>query len=44
VLLLPAAAALRGIALSLARREPQWVPYYGLFAVYNYAGMTAAAG
>jgi glycosyltransferase involved in cell wall biosynthesis len=44
VLVLPAAAALRGIALSVVRLEPQWVPYYGLFAVYNYAGMSRRPG
>jgi glycosyltransferase involved in cell wall biosynthesis len=33
---LPAAAAVRGILLSLARREPQWVPYYVVYAAYNY--------
>lgn len=37
--LLPAAAALRGIVLSLLRLEPQWVPYYLCFGVYNYIGM-----
>ncbi len=39
LLALPAAAAVRGIALSLARRQPQWVPYYVCFAVGNYAAM-----
>ena len=33
---LPAAAAVRGIALSLARRQPRWVPYYVVYALYNY--------
>jgi glycosyltransferase involved in cell wall biosynthesis len=36
LLALPAAASIRGILLSLARREPQWVPYYVVYAVYNY--------
>jgi hypothetical protein len=36
---LPAAAALRGIVLSLVRLEPQWVPYYVVYAVYNYLAM-----
>jgi hypothetical protein len=33
---LPAAAAVRGIALSLARLQPQWIPYYVAYALYNY--------
>ena len=37
--LLPAAAAVRGIALSLRRGKPQFVPYYLAFALYNYLGM-----
>jgi glycosyltransferase involved in cell wall biosynthesis len=39
LLALPALAAGRGIALSLARRELRWVAYYGCFLVFNYAGM-----
>lgn len=39
---LPAAAAVRGIALSLARREPRWIPYYVRFAQYNYLAMARA--
>jgi glycosyltransferase involved in cell wall biosynthesis len=42
LLALPLAAGLRGMALSMARRRPQWVPYYALYAAYNYAGMLAA--
>jgi glycosyltransferase involved in cell wall biosynthesis len=37
--LLPAAAAMRGVALSSARREGRWIPYYGAFAWWNYVGM-----
>lgn len=37
---LPAAAAVRGIVLSLARLQPQWVPYYLVYAVYNYLAIT----
>jgi hypothetical protein len=37
--LLPAAAAVRGVALSLVRRQPRWVPYYAAFAGGNYLGM-----
>jgi len=33
---LPAAAAVRGILLSLVRLEPRWIPYYVVYAVYNY--------
>jgi hypothetical protein len=36
---LPAAAATRGIVLSLVARQPQWLPYYACYAVFNYAGM-----
>lgn len=36
---LPAAAAVRGIALSLARRELEWIPYYACYAGYNYVGV-----
>jgi glycosyltransferase involved in cell wall biosynthesis len=36
---LPAAAAARGIALTIARREVRFVPYYLTYAVLNYAGM-----
>lgn len=36
---LPAAAAARGIALALLRRQPGYVPYFVCFAVYNYLGM-----
>ncbi len=43
VLLIPLAGALRGIALSLARRQPRWVPFYGCYLVFNYAGMFGLA-
>jgi len=36
---LPAAAAVRGMVLSLVRLSPQWIPYYLVFAVYNYLAM-----
>ncbi|MDQ3668759.1 MAG: glycosyltransferase [Actinomycetota bacterium] len=42
LLALPAAAAARGIVLSLLRRQPIWIPYYALFAVFNYVGMVEA--
>ena len=37
---LPLAAALRGIALSVVRLQPQWVPYYVCYCVFNYVGIT----
>lgn len=36
---LPAAAAARGIVLSLARLQPRWILYYVAYAVYNYAAI-----
>jgi len=42
LLALPAAAAVRGIVLCLARLQPQWVPYYVCFAVGNYLAMVVA--
>lgn len=36
---LPAAAAVRGILLSLFRGQPKWVPYFIVFALYNYMAM-----
>jgi glycosyltransferase involved in cell wall biosynthesis len=39
LLLLPAAAAARGVILSLVRRQPRWIPYYVAFAALNYAAM-----
>jgi glycosyltransferase involved in cell wall biosynthesis len=41
---LPAAAAVRGIGLSVARREPRWIPYYACYAGYNYVGVVAELG
>jgi glycosyltransferase involved in cell wall biosynthesis len=37
---LPFAAGVRGVAMSLARREPQWIPYYATFVAVNWVGMT----
>ena len=37
---LPLAAAVRGIGLSIARREPRWIPYYLSFLAFNYVGLT----
>jgi glycosyltransferase involved in cell wall biosynthesis len=36
---LPLAASVRGIGLSLVRRQPRWVPYYLCYGVFNYLGM-----
>ena len=44
LLALPLAAAGRGSALALIRREPRWLPYYALFAAYNYVGMGSEIG
>jgi glycosyltransferase involved in cell wall biosynthesis len=41
LLALPAAAAVRGIYLSLARLRPQWIPYYVCFALFNYLAMVS---
>ena len=41
---LPLAAAGRGSVLALIRREPRWLPYYALFAAYNYVGMGSEIG
>lgn len=41
LLALPAAAAVRGIVLSVLRFRPQWVPYYVCFAAGNYTAMVA---
>lgn len=42
LLALPAAAAARGITLSLVHGDPEWVPYYLRFAQHNYAAMGKA--
>lgn len=39
LLALPAAAAVRGAALSLARGRPQWLPYYATFLALNWFAM-----
>ena len=36
---LPAAAGVRGVVLSVAKREVRWVPYYCAFVAFNYVGM-----
>lgn len=42
LLALPGAAGARGMLLSLARLQPQWLPYYLCFALGNYAAMIQA--
>jgi glycosyltransferase involved in cell wall biosynthesis len=37
---LPFAAAARGVALSVVKGEPQWIPYYATFMAGNWVGMT----
>jgi hypothetical protein len=39
LVLLPAAAAARGVGLTLLRLEPQWVPYYLAYGFFNYVSM-----
>lgn len=39
VLAIPAAGAIRGIGLSLAKAQPQWLPYYLCYGVLNYGAM-----
>ena len=36
---MPLAGGLRGIGLSLVRRQPKWVPYYVCYAFFNYTAM-----
>jgi glycosyltransferase involved in cell wall biosynthesis len=45
LLLLPLLAGMRGVALSLTRwRQPRWIPYFVLYAVYNYAAIIRGVG
>ncbi len=41
---LPLAASARGIAVSLGRRQPVWVPYYLSYLIFNYVAMLAEIG
>jgi len=36
---MPLAAGVRGIVLSLIRLEPQWIPYFICFMAYNYSSL-----
>jgi O-antigen/teichoic acid export membrane protein/glycosyltransferase involved in cell wall biosynthesis len=42
LVLLPLAAAVRGIGLSLLRLQPEWIIYYLAYAVGNYSSMARA--
>jgi glycosyltransferase involved in cell wall biosynthesis len=42
LLMLPLAAAVRGVTISLIHRRPAFIPYFGAFLVGNYAGMARA--
>lgn len=42
--LLPLAAGVRGILLSLTRRQPRWIPYYAAFVVFNYGALVSELG
>jgi glycosyltransferase involved in cell wall biosynthesis len=42
--LLPLAAGVRGILLSLTRRQPRWIPYYAAFVVFNYGALFSELG
>lgn len=44
LLALPLAAGMRGMALSLVRRQPSWTLYYACFTVFNYVAMLAELG
>lgn len=39
LLVLPLAAGLRGVGLSVLRREPHWIRYYACYTAFNYVGM-----
>lgn len=41
LLLMPLADAVRGVTLTTTRREPQYIPYYIMHAVFNYSSMIA---
>lgn len=43
VAMLPLGAMVRGIALTLARGKPQYVPYYLAYALFNYLAMFSGA-
>lgn len=42
--LLPLAAGIRGMLLSLVRLTPRWIPYYAAFVVFNYSALVRELG
>jgi glycosyltransferase involved in cell wall biosynthesis len=44
LLALPLAGAVRGIGLSLVRGQPNWIPYYLSYVVFNYTSMLKELG
>lgn len=42
--LLPLAAGVRGILLSLIRLQPRWIPYYTAFVLFNYSALFSELG
>jgi len=38
----PLAAGVRGALLSVLRRQPRWLAYFGCFVAYNYVGIIRA--
>lgn len=42
--LLPLAAGIRGMLLSLVRLQPRWIPYYAAFVVFNYSALFGELG
>ena len=44
LLLLPLAAAGRGIVLSIVRLQPMWIPYYICYMIFNYIAMFSELG
>jgi glycosyltransferase involved in cell wall biosynthesis len=39
---MPLAAGMRGILLSVVRRQPKWIPYFLCYAWFNYTAMAGA--
>jgi glycosyltransferase involved in cell wall biosynthesis len=44
LLALPLAGSLRGTLLSLARLQPQWLPYYACYLLFNYIAIFSEFG
>jgi hypothetical protein len=39
---MPLAAGVRGILLSMVRRQPKWIPYFLCYTWFNYTAMVGA--